>query len=192
MSVESVMPSNPSHPLSPASPPALNLSQHQGLFQWVSSSYQVAKLLGLQFQPQSFQWIIRIYSHLDRLVWSPWSPRDSHESSPASQLESISSLALSLLYGPALTSVHDHWKNGSFPWLLGTHLNFPRARWHKGSPYVLEPVNSNSLIHRRLEKPSSATPLAVLSASSPAGCGSSSIQPWPALTMAFCHLELKW
>ena len=40
----------PSHPLSPASPPALNLSQHQGLFQLVSSSYQVAKVLELQHQ----------------------------------------------------------------------------------------------------------------------------------------------
>ena len=38
----------PSHPLSSPSPPALNLSQHQGLFQWVSSSHQVAK--GLEFQ----------------------------------------------------------------------------------------------------------------------------------------------
>ena len=37
-----------SYPLSPPTPPALNLSQHQGLFQWVSSSYQVAKVLGLQ------------------------------------------------------------------------------------------------------------------------------------------------
>ena len=40
----------PSHPLSSPSPPALNLSQHQGLFQWVSSSHQVAKLL--EFQPK--------------------------------------------------------------------------------------------------------------------------------------------
>ena len=48
------------HPLSPASPPALNLSQHQGLFQWVGSSHQVAKVLELQLQHQSFQWIIRV------------------------------------------------------------------------------------------------------------------------------------
>ena len=47
----------PSHPLSPPSPPALSLSQHQGLFQWVSSSHQVAKVLELQHQ--SFQWIFR-------------------------------------------------------------------------------------------------------------------------------------
>ena len=45
----------PSHPLSSPSPPALNLSQHQGLFQRVSSSYQVAKVLELQLQHESFQ-----------------------------------------------------------------------------------------------------------------------------------------
>ena len=49
----------PSHPLSSPSPPALNLSQHQGLFQWVSSSHQVAKVLEFQLQHQSFQWIFR-------------------------------------------------------------------------------------------------------------------------------------
>ena len=49
----------PSHPLSSPSPPALNLSQHQGLFKWVSSSYQVAKVLEFQLQHQSFQWISR-------------------------------------------------------------------------------------------------------------------------------------
>ena len=49
----------PSHPLSSPSPPAFNLSQHQGLFQWVSSSHQVAKVLEFQHQHQSFQWIFR-------------------------------------------------------------------------------------------------------------------------------------
>ena len=47
-------------PLSSPSPPAFNLSQHQGLFQWVSSLYQLAKVLGFQLQHQSFQWIFRI------------------------------------------------------------------------------------------------------------------------------------
>ena len=46
--------------LSSPSPPAFNLSQHQGLFQWVSSSHQVAKILEFQLQHQSFQWIFRI------------------------------------------------------------------------------------------------------------------------------------
>ena len=41
------------------SPPTLNLSQHQGLSQWVSSLHQVAKVLGFQLQHQSFQWMFR-------------------------------------------------------------------------------------------------------------------------------------
>ena len=45
----------PSYPLSSPSPPAFNLSQHQGLFQGVSSSHQVAKILELQPQHQSLQ-----------------------------------------------------------------------------------------------------------------------------------------
>ena len=50
----------PSHPLLTTSPPTCNLSQYQGLFQWVSSSHQVAKGLEFQLQHQSFQWIFRI------------------------------------------------------------------------------------------------------------------------------------
>ena len=49
----------PSHPLSFSSPPAFNLSQHQGLFQWVSSSHEVAIVLAFQLQHQSFQWTSR-------------------------------------------------------------------------------------------------------------------------------------
>ena len=45
----------PSHPLSSPSSPALNLSQNQGLFQRVSSSHLVAKVLELQLQHQSIQ-----------------------------------------------------------------------------------------------------------------------------------------
>ena len=48
-----------SHPLSSPSPPAFNLFQNQGLFQWVSSLHQMAKVLELQLQYQSFQWIFR-------------------------------------------------------------------------------------------------------------------------------------
>ena len=50
----------PSHPLWSPSPPAFNLSEHQGLFQWISSSHQVAKVLELQLQHQSSQWIFRV------------------------------------------------------------------------------------------------------------------------------------
>ena len=49
----------PSHPLSSLSPPALNPCQYQGLFKWVSSSHQVAKVLEFQVQHHSFQWTPR-------------------------------------------------------------------------------------------------------------------------------------
>ena len=104
----------PSHPLSSPSPPALNLSQHQGLFQWVSSSHQVAKVLEFQLQHQSFQWIFRTDLLQNGLVGSPCSPTDSQESSPTPQFKSINSLVLSVLYSPTLTSIHDYWKNHTF------------------------------------------------------------------------------
>ena len=100
----------PSHPLLSSSP-APNPSQHQGLFKWVSSSHQVAKVLELQLQHQSFQWTPRTDLLEDGLVGSPCSPRDSQESSPTLQLKSVNSSALSILYGPTLTSIHDYWKN---------------------------------------------------------------------------------
>ena len=51
----------PSHPLSSTSPPAPNPSQHQGLFQLVNSSHEVAKVLEFQLQHQSFQWTPRTH-----------------------------------------------------------------------------------------------------------------------------------
>ena len=90
------------------SPPPFNLSQHQGFFKWVSSSDQVAKVLELQLQHQSFQWIFRTDFLEDWLVWSPCSLRVSQESSPIPQFKSIDSSALSFLYGPTLTSIHDY------------------------------------------------------------------------------------
>ena len=58
VTTESVMLSN-HFILSPFCLPVLSLSQHQDLFQWVSSSHQVAKVLEIQLQHQSFQWIFR-------------------------------------------------------------------------------------------------------------------------------------
>ena len=95
----------PSHPLSPPSPPAFSLPQNQGLFQWVGSSHQVAKGLELQLQHHFFQWIFRTDFLYDGLVWSPCSPVDPQESSPTPQFKSISSLVLSFLYSPTLTSI---------------------------------------------------------------------------------------
>ena len=104
----------PSHPLSSPSPPALNLSQHQGPFQWVSSSHEVAKVLEFQLQHQSLQWTPRTDLLKDRLVGSPCSPRNSQESSPTPWFKSINSSVLSFLYSPTLTSIHDYWKNHRF------------------------------------------------------------------------------
>ena len=103
----------PSHPLLSPSPPTFNLSQHQGLFKWVSSSHQVAKVLEFQVQHQSFQWIFRTDFLQDGLVGSPCSPRGSEESSPTPQFKNINSSSLSFLYSPTLTSTHDYWKNHS-------------------------------------------------------------------------------
>ena len=108
----------PSHPLLSPSPPALNLSQHQCLFKWVSSSHQVAKVLEIQLQHKSFQWTPWTDLPQDGLVGSPCSPLDwtelnFQESSPTPQFKSINSLVLSFLHSPKLTSIHDYWKNHS-------------------------------------------------------------------------------
>ena len=87
----------PSHPLSSPSPPYPNPSQHQGLFQWVNSSHEVAKVLEFQSQNQSFQWTPRTYLLQDGLVGSPCSLRDAQESSPTPQFKSINFLGLKFL-----------------------------------------------------------------------------------------------
>ena len=87
--------------------------QQQGLFQWVSSSYHVAKLLELQLQYQSFQWIFRTDFISDELVGSPCSPRESQESS-SNAVQKHKFFSAHLLYGPTLLSEHDYWKNHSF------------------------------------------------------------------------------
>ena len=83
------------HPLSSPSPPAFHLSQHQGLFQWVSYSYLVAKYWSFSISPSNE------YSGLVsfRIDWFDIleSSRDSRKSSPTPQFKCISSLAPSLL-----------------------------------------------------------------------------------------------
>ena len=81
MSIKSVDATQLSHSVSSPSLPVFNLSQHQGVFQRVSSSHQVAKVLEFQLQHQSFQWTFRTDFLYNWLIWSPCSPRDSQESS---------------------------------------------------------------------------------------------------------------
>ena len=94
----------PSHPLSSPSPPAPNPSQHQSLFQWVSSSHEVAKVLELQLYHHSFQRNPRVDLLQNGLVGSPCSPRDAQQSYPTPQFKSINSSALSFLHSPTLTT----------------------------------------------------------------------------------------
>ena len=101
----------PSHPLSSPSPPAFNLSQHQGLFKWVSSSHQVAK----EFTSASASVLPVNTQDWSPLGWTGWisfSPRDSQESSPIPQLKSINSLVL-YIYSPSLMFIHDYCQNHS-------------------------------------------------------------------------------
>ena len=104
----------PSHPLSSPSPPAFNLSQHQGLFKWVSSLHQVAKVLEFLLQLKYFPMNIQDWFPLGWTGWVSCSPKDTQESSPTPQFKSTNSLGLSFLYSPTLTSIHDYWKNHSF------------------------------------------------------------------------------
>ena len=85
----------PSHLLSSPSPPAYNLSQHQGLFQWVSSSHQVAKVLEPQLQHQSFQWIFRV-----NFFWIDWFELLAVQGTLKSLLQHHSSKASILWHSP--------------------------------------------------------------------------------------------
>ena len=103
----------PSCPLLSPSPPAFSLSQHRGLFQWVSSLHQVADALELQLQHQSFQWIFR--TDFFRIDWFDLlAVQGTLKSLQQSQFKIFSSSALNFLYGPTLTSIHDYWRNHSF------------------------------------------------------------------------------
>ena len=114
MCIESVMPSNHlilCHPLLllPSIFPSIRVFSNESVLhiRW-------PKYWEIQLQHESFQWIFRTDFLEDGLVGSPCCPRDSQESSPTPQFKSINSSALSFLYSPTLTSIHDYWKNHSF------------------------------------------------------------------------------
>ena len=94
-----------------------SFSQHEDLFQWVSSSYQEARVLELQPQHQSFQRIFRVNFPWDWLfdlhtVQETLKILLQHHSS-----KSINFSVLSFLYGTTLTPIHDYWKNHSFHYM---------------------------------------------------------------------------
>ena len=103
----------PSHPLSSPSPPTFNLSQYQGLFQWVGSSHQVAStgasssalvlLMNIQdwFSSGLTSLICLLSRRLSRVFSGTTVWRNQF-------------FGAQCFYCPALTSVHDYWKNYSF------------------------------------------------------------------------------
>ena len=95
----------PSHPLMPSSPSALNVSQHQGLFQWVVWSFSFS------ISPSSeYSGLISLKNDWFDLLSVQGTFR-SLESSPEPQFEDIDSLASCLLYGTDFTIVCDHWED---------------------------------------------------------------------------------
>ena len=103
-----------SRPLTPPSPFAFNLSQHQGLFQWVGSLHQVAQVLEHHFSiSPSNKYSGLIAFRIDwfdlLVVLGTLKSLLEHHSSKASILQ-----CSTFIYGPTLTSIHDYWKNHSF------------------------------------------------------------------------------
>ena len=103
----------PSHPRSSPSSPALNLSQHQGLLKWVSSSHQVTKVLCFSFSisPSNEHPGLICF----RMDWLDLlAVQGTLKSLVQHYFRNINSSVLSFLYIPLLTSIHDYWKNHSF------------------------------------------------------------------------------
>ena len=102
----------PFHPLLSPSLPALNLSQNQERF-FTSGGQSI----GVSASASVFPKNIQDWFPLGLTGWISLLTKGLSESSPAPQFKSINSLALSLLYGPTLTSIHDYWKNHSFDYM---------------------------------------------------------------------------
>ena len=117
MSIESVMPSNHfilCHPLLllPSVFPSIRVFSNVSPLcnRWPKN------LINFNIRPSS-EYYLELNMNWDWLVWSPYCPRDSQESSLAPQFKTINSSVFSLLYGPTLTSIHDNWKNHSFDYI---------------------------------------------------------------------------
>ena len=102
----------PSHPLSAPSPPVFNLSQHQGLFQSVLC-IRWPKYWSFSFSISPSNEYSELISF--RMNWLDLlAVQQTQESSPTPQFKSINSSALSFLYGPTLTSIHEYQKTHGF------------------------------------------------------------------------------
>ena len=103
----------PPNPLWSPSPPTFNLSQHQSLFKWISSSHQVAKVWSFSFNNSPFNEYSGLISF--RMDWLDLlAIQGTLKSLLQHPVEKHQSSALSLLCGPTFTFRHDYWKNHSF------------------------------------------------------------------------------
>ena len=103
----------PSHPLSPSSPFCFSLSQHQGVFQWVGSSHQVAQVLELQFQHQfqTFQWIFKGWFPLELIGLISLQSKGLLRVFSSTTIWKHQFFDFLPFYGPTLTFAYDRWKD---------------------------------------------------------------------------------
>ena len=104
----------PSHHQSSPSPPAFNLSQHQGLFKWVSSSHRWPKFWSFSFSISPSNG----YSGLFPLGWTGLISLQSKGLSRVFSNTTVQKHQFfsTQLYSPTLISIHDYWKNHSLDW----------------------------------------------------------------------------
>ena len=123
----------PSHPLLRSSPSAFNLSQHEGLFPWVGFSHRWPKTWSFNISP-SKEYSALISFRTDWFDLLAVQGTLKKESTP--QFERVNSSVLCLLYGPALTSVRDYWKEHSFDY---------NTQWYVSSKHFLFQVHSKTI-----------------------------------------------
>ena len=100
----------PSYPLLSPSPPALNLSQHQSLFKWISSLHQVAKILEFSASTSVPPMNTQDWSPLG---WTGWISKGLSRVVPNTTVQKHQFFGFSFLYSPTHTSIYDHWRNHS-------------------------------------------------------------------------------
>ena len=102
----------PSHPLSSPSPPAPSPSQHQSLFQWVNSAWG-SQSIGVSASASVLPVNTQDWSPLEWTGWICLQSKGLSRVFSNTTVQKHQFFALSFLYNPTLTSIHDHWKNHS-------------------------------------------------------------------------------
>ena len=103
----------PSHPLSSPCPPAFNLSQHQGLFKWVSSSHSGGQSIWVSVSTSVFPMNIQDWFPLEWIGWISLQSKGLSRVFSNTTVQKHQFFSTQPLHSPTLTSIHDHWKNHS-------------------------------------------------------------------------------